>query len=390
MRPTTVLIVLALSVASLGIGYASGRWLRPTASDSEVASGASRSRDTSSARRPASQGANHERPNRTSPTQGTARAPKNAADDERPADTAGRVETLDARANGDVPMRDDRESVATANASDALTAWLSGAVSPDVGWRRLIEQLLASTAADASEDDRIADLNSELEAFRAKLFGKLPTEVPDGRGEFSHPKILSRLVEETLAAAKQPLGDEQRQAVAELGRGYEASFDAALESFGDDTSRLTRVVREIELKAQFLDDLQARLDERQLTALEQLRTLPRPLGDLLSPLGMADVRFRDVAAGESERLRSGVERDLPRKFGVPSELAPQLAERFVNDLAPLLSPAAGDELDALDAALVAGRANSRLFDELLAIPDLDSSARKKVLEMLRWTVPRLR
>ncbi len=220
---------------------------------------------------------------------------------------------------------------------------------------------------------------------RETVRGKFPTVEPDGRGELTHPAVVTALIEALLENAGVPLDEEQWKAAEELVADYTDALADVQNLHGANTPKFEKVIDEVGLKQDFLDALSEGLSEPQRTALRNVSPAGEDFPAIASPLVMADFEIHEVPTDSLDELRAGFASELADDFEISLESAAVLNERYFAAIAPLLRNG-GESWSTIDRALLAGRAQIELFRPILELPDLDDRARRKIVERLRWLV----
>jgi hypothetical protein len=216
-----------------------------------------------------------------------------------------------------------------------------------------------------------------LQALALELAGTVRTTASTGPGELTEPVVLSRILEEVLARGGEPLTEVQRREIADVVGRAGGEIDRVVAGM-EARPRLTSTLDEVELKLGFMEGLAETLAPRQREAFERLVARE---GAPLSPLDL--IESREIEFADAASFERAIAPELAREFGIDPVLTESLASRLRNDLAPLLDGSAGD-LSAGERALVAGRAQARMLEDILRAPGLGPEAREHALG--RWVV----
>jgi hypothetical protein len=244
---------------------------------------------------------------------------------------------------------------------------------------------------------KVEDQNGKLMALAGKVFGQVPTNAT-GKGEFTHPLILSNMMAGLVENAGQPFTPEQRADIASLGEDYEAEYARLQEEYGEDTPRLEKVLDEIELKRTTMNALQDFLtpEQREATGPAQLRD--RIGFDLLSPLLMAEMSAQERSVESAEAMRAALPKMATEMYGLDAaqaEAAAPLFDAWLRELEPVLGPPSPDQTGfgaglTGSTALTTGRAQLKLIQGLLQLPGLSDASRTALLTGGVWLVPQPR
>jgi hypothetical protein len=286
----------------------------------------------------------------------------------------------------------DLEAVRTADWKDLAQAAAS------------MQRLFAEFGEKIEEPKTVApDWQSKVEEQRAKLmalagkvFGQVPTNATSN-GEFTHPLILSNVLAGLVENAGQPLIHEQRAAIASLGEDYEAEYAWLQKEYGEDTSRLEKVLDEIELKRTTMNAVRDILtpEQREATGPAQLRD--RIGFDLLSPLLMAEMSAQERPVESAEAMRAALPRMAAEMYDLDAAQAAAAAPLFdawLREVEPVLGPPSPDQPDfgaglTGSTALTTGEAQLKLVQGLLQLPGLSDASRTALLTGGVWVVPQL-
>lgn len=226
---------------------------------------------------------------------------------------------------------------------------------------------------------RTPDVASRTLALR----GAVPTAMPDGTGELTHPLVASRLAAAILERAGLGFTAAQWEEVARLVDEYESAVARLESGYSSETIRLDRVLDEIELKEQFVSSFLDALSDAQRARLVGDGAPP----PFLSPLLIADVHAMPFPPARQAEIRAGFAREISNDFGIPADIASGLADALFRDLAPLLDPTTAAGLTDIDRTLLAGRALASVLRGIVAAPGVDEPTRQRILAVREWMVP---
>lgn len=175
-----------------------------------------------------------------------------AAVDSKPtlAIAGGKFDDLEAFRDADWPLM----AIAVGEINEAVLAMFEG---------------FENGAADGDPEAirKAQQANAKLIPLAAALMGKIPTEVLNGNGEFSHPLVVSNLVDSILEHAEAPLSDAQRGAISELVESFDSAYAERKAPLREESPRLARIVEELLLKRDFKQGLEDLLSDDQLTVV---------------------------------------------------------------------------------------------------------------------------
>jgi len=236
--------------------------------------------------------------------------------------------------------------------------------------------------------------NSKLAALAVKLIGKLPTTVESGNGEYTHPAVNWNILAERLDLAGQSLSENQRSRAAQLGNEYDARWEQIQGGYTDQTSKLEKLVDELDLKKTYQDRLEALFTRDQREAVIDPETHHVSAIDLHSPMLMLQMVARPVTADSREGLRAAVLKGWADHFKIDAgqiEGHAGLLDAWLAEVEPRLSPVPKERagLFNIEDALAAGRAQARLLRELMNNPAVSEEAKARILNSPGFLVPRL-
>ena len=340
MSRLAIILVAAAALASLALGVLAGRWAR-----------------------------------NGSPAPGAGPSTQPSSEADIAPDRAGPAESL--AANGSAPEGPAAAPAAEIAPADPVPPELR---IPALGGAELAD--LADLAAAAPLGDwpeRPLDIARRALALR----GAVKTAASDGIGELTDPVVAARLAGEILARAGLELTAAQWTEAARLAGEYAAAMGSAEAGYGAETTRMERVLDEIELKEGFASALLNGLTEGQRA---QLAADGRP-PPFLSPLLIAETRVVPFAPGQRAKLAERLAAQLTGDFGIPDDIAVQLGNQYFRDLAPLFDPAAAARLSPVERVLLAGRAQVNVLQGVLRTSGVDEPARRRILAVRHWVVP---
>ncbi len=235
--------------------------------------------------------------------------------------------------------------------------------------------------------------NQQLLALAASLQGKLPTHVI-GNGEFTHPAVLTRLMDGMLAAHDLPLSTAQRESVEELVRAYEIEYAELQDDYGAATPNLAKVLDELEMKLVVMEDVKALLSAEQLEFAYPEATEGTIPADLLSPglMTMSQTSLQHI--GSAEAARENYMEYLGEVYELDSGQLAALEEpisAWEEAIQPYLeTPSETIEMfGSVDQAIAEGRAHARVVESMVSLPGLDDGLRDRILGSVTWRVTRV-
>jgi RNA polymerase sigma factor (sigma-70 family) len=320
---------------------------------------------------------------------------------------AARVEALDAE------LKSDRDLVARATAKDeeasqlpisfgefAELEGLKNADWPEMAqalkamnglFVELMESLEKGEPISPELQKKIVAENAKLVKLAAQVMGKIPTHSPVN-GEFTHPLILANLMSAVLEESGLPLEKSQAEAIARLGKDYEAKYARKQEGYSKETPELEKFVDELELKNECVHKIRDAFSAEQKEAVVPSELADRLQLDVLSP-GVAMVLSLEHKTYESaDQARAQFEtsllKDLHMDAGSPAVTA--AFDAWYREVEPLLAPQPlKQEAPRLDPALLAGRAEVNLMRALLESGAISDQARAEILARRSWICPRV-
>jgi len=231
-----------------------------------------------------------------------------------------------------------------------------------------------------------------------KMENKLPSHIDDGNGGSTHPIIHWNLLAERLELAGLPLSDAQVRRISRLGVEYDAAWDHQDAGYGTDTLALEKVLNELELKRAFIERLLGLLTREQREVIVDPALHDTYPYDLYSPLLLLAGKVEPLVESTREETRKSIEKVFIDRHELSEEQARAAAGAFDAWLAqvePLLAaPLTSRAVHRVYfftglEALAAGRAQTSLMKEVLALLPPDAAARRKMLTTTRLYLPRL-
>jgi len=256
----------------------------------------------------------------------------------------------------------------------------------------MIGRLEKGEPLDVDFQKKVTEQNNKLVQYAAGLMGKIPTHAALN-GEFSHPISLANLMGAMLETAGVPLTAAQVAEFEGLGGRFEEEHARRDAGYSEDTPRLAKIIDELDLKRDCVDRMQGLLTPEQRQAIIDPKIHNRIQLDVLSPATMATLVATPWDVGSIDEIRTGVSDRLVRDFEVDADADPQvkgLLDRYVQDVEGLLSEPIENAKEALhlDRAIAAGRAQARLLEGLLGLPNIGEKGRTNALALYTWKVPR--
>jgi len=136
--------------------------------------------------------------------------------------------------------------------------------------------------------------------------------------------VMAGLVEN----AGYPFTRKQRADIASLGEVYEAEYAWLQTEYGEDTSKLEKVLDEIELKRATMNAVQDILTPEQREALGPAQLRDRIGFDLLSPLLMAEMSAQERPVESAEAMRAALPNMAAEMYGLDAAQAEAAAPLF--------------------------------------------------------------
>lgn len=200
------------------------------------------------------------------------------------------------------------------------------------------------------------------------------------------PGLLADLVSTLLARADLSLTEAQQAELKQLAADREIQIDRQLADLGNDALAIERELSAVSSTDDFLEEVSALLDDRQLTQLDAWtpRTLEWP--PILSPLTSAPIARREIRSEEIPELRDDLSRSLARELGLDPEDADHYAAKLLTEIEPLLEPPT-QRGELVEWVVALGDAQARLYRELLEHPAVEDAARRRLQARRQWLVP---
>ncbi|MEM7167126.1 MAG: hypothetical protein AAF581_16815 [Planctomycetota bacterium] len=259
-----------------------------------------------------------------------------------------------------------------------------------------VAKLAAARAAGEEVDPevwrRISDENTKLRAYALGLVNKLPTHA-SGNGEFTHPLSTANLLSAYLDATELPLTVEQREAIADLGRDYDSAFAATSASYNESTFGLQKLLDELDLKREFLDQAFDSLDAQQYDAMMRPEIRGKVRMDVLSPGVMLSRTSEAMVVGSRSELRNQLVERVAKQFKLPADTVARSAafDHWIRELDSVLDPVQPGmaSVYTVDQATVAGRAQLAAMQALSLELDLTPAQRQRLQNVTHLVVPRV-
>ncbi|MGE3165567.1 MAG: RNA polymerase sigma factor [Planctomycetota bacterium] len=235
--------------------------------------------------------------------------------------------------------------------------------------------------------------NARLLAFAAAVISKIPTHAPIN-GEFTHPLATANLMASMLDRADLSISDAQRAAWAQAGESYEQEYARLQAGYGEDSLEMTKLLDELELKRDSLQDMHGALTAEQSQSLLHPELQDRYQLDALSPFISLLSLTQPVAVASRDEAVNVVRSHVARSLQIPETALAGAAhdfDRWAAEVAPILTPISAADLTYmhLNDATTAGRAYERLLQSLSRSLALDDAARARIQNEQGWLVPRL-
>ncbi len=256
----------------------------------------------------------------------------------------------------------------------------------------LVASMQNGEVPSAELQEKIREENNKLVRYAAQVMGKIPTHSPIN-GEFSHPITVANLIDSVLEGTELALNEDQRAAIASFGEDYDRGFDRLQSTYSDETTRLEKLIDELELKRDTKRSMESVLtpDQRELLTPAAIRD--RSQVDPLSPAVMTAMIAGAKNVKSVDELRGRLPEYLGEWFGIKN-VAPEtlgaIADSWMEEMRPILTPVErATKFLELDQTITAGRAQVNAMKQLLSLQDLDEKARKAILNHMGWRVPQV-
>jgi hypothetical protein len=178
-----------------------------------------------------------------------------------------------------------------------------------------------------------------------------------------------------------------------LGNQYESEYDRLQSMYSEDTPRLLKMIDELELKRDTANGMQELLSDEQYGVVVEPAIHNRQQLDPLSPFTMAVLLSQPQRVGSAEELRKGAAEYITESLKIDPEVCgsyDHIIDAWMRDLEPLLAPVEKPpHFLHIDEAVIAGRAQARALEQLLALPNLDEQARAAIIGASHWRVPQV-
>lgn len=255
---------------------------------------------------------------------------------------------------------------------------------------QLAQSMRDGKAPDREIVEKIGKDNVKLIKLALALEGKLPTHAGNVNGEYTHPAAQINLLAAQLEAMGDPLADEQKLKLAEIGEEYEKRWEVLQKGYSDDTLALQKVLDEADLKMWFTERMFSITTQQQKVKVVDPSVEGIMMLDLYSPglllLPLMNSIYVKGAASPKEQYKAWLASDLD----VKPELLNGMEYAFDEwqsklQLAPV--PEAQTRLTHVSKVLQAGRAQLSLMQTLAATALSAPEQLKKVREHRNIGVP---
>ena len=200
------------------------------------------------------------------------------------------------------------------------------------------------------------------------------------------PGVLADLLSKLLERANLPLTEAQHAELEQLATDWETHIDRQLADLGDDALALERELSVVAATDDFLEEVTALLDDRQMIQLDSWTPETLEWPPMLSPLTGVPIARRELRREEIPGLRDGLSRSLARDFGLDPDDGDRYAAKLLADIERLLYPPS-HQSEIVERAVALGEAQARLYRELLAHPAIDAAALRRLQARRHWLVP---
>lgn len=238
----------------------------------------------------------------------------------------------------------------------------------------------------------------KLMSLSLKMMNKLPSHISDGNGGITHPIIHWNLLAERLEMAGVPLSEVQVGRMSRLGMEYDAAWERQEAGYSTDTLTFEKVMNEVELKRAFNERLIGLLTRQQREVIVDPALHDTYPYDLHSPLFLLAGKVEPVVRSTKDKVRKSIEEVFTESYGLSEEQTRAAATAFdewLGQVEPLLThPLASSAMHRIYffsgvEALAAGRAQTTLMRQVLALLPADAGAREKMLKANKLYLPRL-
>ena len=293
-----------------------------------------------------------------------------------------------------------------------LTFWDMGELEEDLigaDWPEMAEGIanLTSMLEEMSQSDTEPTRDQQIEvrleeqklmSLAIKMSNKLPSHDKDGNGGFTHPIIHWNLLAERLEMAGSPLSEDQVERMSRLGIEYDTAWERQEAGYGADTLTFEKIMNELELKRTCNERLIGLLTREQREVIVDPALHDTYPYDLHSPLFLLAGKIEPIARRTKDEVRNSIEEAFGEHYGLSEEEKRAAAPAFdawFGQVEPLLAtPLRSFAMHRVYfmsgvEALAAGRAQTSLMREVLALLPGDEGAREKLLNASRFYLPRL-
>lgn len=240
---------------------------------------------------------------------------------------------------------------------------------------------------------KIGEHNRKLIAYWARVANKLPTNA-DVNGEFSHPINMANMLAAQLAAAGEPLSEQQVSQISALGEEYDRRWTAAIAGYNERTFQMQKLLDEGEMKEWFKAEMM-----RVCTASQRAIAVPPAIDglvglDLYSAGLIFQMNVSDVQAPDEEQLKERLKTTAGTLYGLDSavlEGAHFLFNDWVLALQTQLQPRAQAELFQYRTAelIQSGRAQLKAMQAIHADYVRDETIRETIRQSVSIIYPRI-
>ena len=287
---------------------------------------------------------------------------------------------------------------------DANWAELSKAASEMQELTAKLVKLSQEGESDPALNQRIQELNMQkLVPYAMRLSGKVPTNVGQINGEYTHPISNFMIIRTLLADKNDPLSESQLSDAEKLGKTYSEKFDRVSATYTDTTLKVTKILDEYKLKLEYshgLYDLLSSSQRRHVYGDETTRGWN--MLDMYSPLIMTYMFCAPLQAQETpgktarELLKPTVQQTLKHRMQLEDhELTniDHMIEAWFDEVEQHLTPINAEDLTHFheEQAAVFFKASNTLFRD--AVKALRFKADEPRMESLKnlgvFLIPRL-
>ena len=254
------------------------------------------------------------------------------------------------------------------------------------------EAIRAGKPIDRDAMEKIGRDNLKMIKLAAALEGKLPTHAGNANGEYTHPVAQANMLAAHLEAVGDPLSDDQRLRLAELGEEYERRWKTLQQGYTDDTLRLQKILDETDLKVWFTERMFAVTTPQQKAKVVDPSIEGILQFDVYSPGLMLVLAVETIRVTDKDAVKANFKDWLAPKLDVGRELLEGIEYAFDEWRGKLpLEPVntAQSRMVPIQHALQAGRAQLALLQTLAATALSSPEQRKKVQQCKSFGMPQL-